>query len=215
MKYVFPMKHAMITFTTAVVLSALAMSGCELEPASETPAVTPETATVRTQGDTVQFTALEGFEFSWSLETDEWGTLSSRKGKTTTYTSTFVPESNSVVQVVTLTSTVEQETNASLTKTAQAFVTHLPAEESTTAEVAVSPQEVVFTNLFDSATFTASGGDGEFDWDLEEEQWGTLSDRSGSMVTYTNLFSPTSGVAVQRLTVFSAGQTATALIKQQ
>ncbi len=98
---------------------------CEIEPTSENPLITPDSATVNQKGDTVTFTAQEGYEYSWSLNNETLGRLSSRSGRTTTYTSEFVPNSNAAVQVVTLTSTIETTgTNNTLTKTAEAFVTH-------------------------------------------------------------------------------------------
>lgn len=199
----------------AIIISVL-LCGCELEPASESPSISPESARVTREGDSITFTALEGYEYSWNLENEAWGTLSAKSGKTTTYTSMYVPTSNSVVQVVTLTSRISSSstTNSVHTKTAEAYVTHVAEDEESSNELRVSPSEVTISEN-EEITFVASGGDQTYDWSLSEESWGILSTREGPATTYTSIHSTTGDVDVQELTVESGDESVVVVIKHR
>lgn len=72
--------------------------------------------------------------------------------------------------------------------------------EALTGRINVTPSEVTIS-YGQSVTFTASGGY-EYRWSLQNEDWGVLSSRTGSSVTYTSLYRPaTNDVETQVLTV--------------
>lgn len=207
-----------------IVVVSIALTGCEIESASENNvAITPVSTTIL-EGQSVEFTASGGYEYTWSFEDSSkeyWGTLSTRTGNKTTYTSMYSPASNATdrtqVLIVTSTLTGSSSTN-SYAMTAEAYITHLTPEEEVAESVYlyISPSEVTLTNT-QSQIFTAHGGDGfSYSWNLETETYGTLSTRSGKYTTYTSLYDPgTNVVVVQELTVTSGGTNFTAYIKHQ
>lgn len=204
-----------------IVGVSIAITGCEIESASSHGvSITPSSVGIR-EGETVEFTASGGYEYTWSLDEASWGLLSDKTGSKTIYTSRHNPGTNTLaVRVLTVTSTIDggSGTNAVLTKTAEAYIEHLAiveAEEAAPEAVYISPSEVTLTNT-QSQTFTAYGGDGEYSWSLKEEKYGWLSTRIGRQTTYTSLYAPgTNVVYAQELTVTSGGTNFTAYIKHQ
>lgn len=103
--------------------------GCETESATKNSVSISPATTTMTYGESVEFTASGGYEYAWSLETSSYGTLSTRSGNTTVYTSLYNPGTNSsstsaVTQVLTVTSTISghSDTNASYAMTAEAYI---------------------------------------------------------------------------------------------
>jgi hypothetical protein len=125
---------------SAVVLTPafLALTGCETRSSSATVSVSPSSVTI-SQGQSITFTARGGYEYTWSLESgrESWGTLSTRNGDTTVYTSRYSPSnSENNVQIVHVTAWIEgagttsSGTNSTSSSTGysqsgEAYVTHL------------------------------------------------------------------------------------------
>ncbi|MCK5850022.1 MAG: hypothetical protein KAH23_03835 [Kiritimatiellae bacterium] len=128
------MKNSQIIFFAVglAVFACLAFTGCETESADSKITITPESATIQ-KGESIEFTASGGVKYTWSLEDDNQGTatyghLSTRTGNKTVYTSIVNPDSDTVVRILTVKSTIEGmgETNStSQGRTGQAYITHL------------------------------------------------------------------------------------------
>ena len=77
--------------------------------------ITPGTATVKA-GDQVTFTAFGGSTYTWHLQDDSYGVLSTTNGNTTTYTSIVSPDENQVLlQVLTVTTSGGDSATALIT----------------------------------------------------------------------------------------------------
>ncbi len=170
------------------VSATLLWSGCEVDSVSDNNLrIDPATATLRIN-ESREFTASGGFEYTWTLENEEWGTLSARTGNRVVYTSLYDPgaEAENARQVLTVSSTVESaaETNdngsATYTQTAEAIITHRSVE----TDLAIEPPSARLQQ-WESATFTASGAR-TYRWSLANESWGSLTARTGPSTTYTS-----------------------------
>jgi len=127
------MKNSLIIFINAglAILACLAFTGCETESADSQITITPDSTTIR-KGESVEFTASGGVKYTWSIEDAEstitYGHLSTRTGNKTVYTSIVDPDSDAVVRILTVKSTIEGigETNSTPQEwTAKAYITHL------------------------------------------------------------------------------------------
>lgn len=189
-------------FPLVMVLAALAMSGCdEVVPAAEGPKISPPTARI-SKGQSLTFTASDGFEYSWSIANQTWGILSSIEGPSTTYTS--LRDSGPEVQTLTLSSRIigAQGTNGGLNST-EAYITHVSVTITPSA-VTVQPGQWV--------TFRAEDGT-DYKWSLRFEEWGSLSTRTGAETIYHAQYDPgTNSSASQVLTVRSYESEANATI---
>ena len=118
-------------FGVPAVLAVVAavFTACETEPASTRVEVTPSSATIR-EGQSIEFTAHRGYEYTWDLENEGWGVLSTRTGSRTVYTSYYTPASNTTdaVQLLTVTSTLPGGAGTNDPPehwTAEAYIRHL------------------------------------------------------------------------------------------
>jgi hypothetical protein len=107
----------------------LLLGGCEADPASGTVVVSPNSTTIQ-NGQAISFSASGGFEYQWSLNQESYGTLSTRSGATTTYTSRISPGAGTnLTQIIRVTSIVSGATTTNNTQvtsgTAEAYVTHV------------------------------------------------------------------------------------------
>ena len=134
------MKYARSIFIAAVldlvVLLALAfLCACEVDSASQTIKVYPDSA-VLYYGESVSLTAYNGYTYTWSLENNTWGTLSSRSGSMVTYKSLYEPTA-AAVQIITVASTFSDNGSGGgsnpVTHTAYAYITHLPTPTNDTS----------------------------------------------------------------------------------
>lgn len=82
-------------------------------------------------------------------------------------------------------------------------------DEEPTALVAVSPSGSQSLETGDNQVFTASGGNGSFEWTLSNNNIGSLNRSTGSSVTYT-----ANAVGNQEITATSGDQTTTVAISQ-
>lgn len=113
-----------------LLLAALAfICACEVDSASQKIEIRPDGATIR-YGESVTFTAYNGYIYEWSLQDNTWGLLSSRSGMLVTYKSMYDPTAPAV-QVLTVTSTFSDSGSGGgsnpVTQTATAYITHIPA----------------------------------------------------------------------------------------
>jgi len=128
------MQKLNILFSAVAVLAVLGvMAGCETESASARITISPSESSLR-KDQSVTLTASGGYDYEWSLATEDWGTLSRRRGDSTTYTSLYEPGSNNVeVQVITVTSVIEgnSSTNSGTNSiwTSEAYVKHISSAD--------------------------------------------------------------------------------------
>lgn len=91
--------------------------------------MTPSSATLQS-GQWADFTASGGYEYTWSLENEGWGVLSSRHGMTVRYTSTYSPDPEAAenpVQILRVTSTITGTGGTNTTSysaSGEAYITH-------------------------------------------------------------------------------------------
>ena len=120
-------------FAVTVLAVLCVMAGCETESASSRITISPSESSLR-KDQSVTLTASGGYDYEWSLSAEDWGTLSRRRGTSTTYTSLYEPGSNNVeTQIITVTSVIEgnSSTNSATngTWTAEAYVKHISSED--------------------------------------------------------------------------------------
>lgn len=88
-----------------VTAVSLFLAGCEVDSASSTVEITPDSVQLGSKGQAVTLTAVGGYECTWSLATDSWGILNTRRGNQVVYTSLYQPSGDTpAVQIVTVAS---------------------------------------------------------------------------------------------------------------
>ena len=198
----------------AVVGAGILFSGCEVESVTASDVfIDPPAATLEI-GQSREFVASGGYYYTWSLEHEEWGTLSERTGNRVVYTSRYDPggETYYEEQILRVISSLEPGggsggTNGMLqTQTAEARITHKSVQET----IAIDPASGS-VKKWESISFTASGAN-TYAWSLEHEDWGVLNTRNGAKVTYTSTYRPDVEEALQILTVASDRGTVSAHI---
>lgn len=122
------MKRILILAGCLAVATVIAgMMGCDTQSADSPITISPSSATL-SSGQAATFTANGGFEYTWALSTDGWGTLNRRTGSSVTYTAFADPAGDNQVVTLTVTSFVPGAgtgaTNGT-TPTAEAFIQHL------------------------------------------------------------------------------------------
>ena len=136
-----------------ITAAGLLLAGCEVDSASSTVEITPDSVALGSKGQAVTLTAVGGYECTWSLATDTWGILNTRKGNQVVYTSLYQPTGETpVMQIVTVASKfttmsgLVAATNIPSTNVhyATAYITHLPVVTSTTVAV-TSPADMPAT----------------------------------------------------------------------
>lgn len=189
----------------------LAVVGCEdlrIEPAQEGPDISPQEVTVN-KGQSVTFTASNGYDYEWRLDHEDWGTLSARTGPQTVYRSLREPASADTVEVQTLRlrSTIPGSSGTNgeaYVREAEAYIKHV--------RVKVSPSTISAIYFGQSVVLRASGGS-SYTWSLQTPAWGRLSTTTGPTTTYTSWYTPaTNETAIQVVTVRSYESEATASI---
>lgn len=216
------MKHFPLFLVGAALLGlALLQTGCEVDSATENNvSISPSSARLDV-GESATFTASGGFDYEWSLADgkETWGTLSTRRGPTTTYTSRHTPATNAQddVQVLTVTSFIQGQSSVSGTngtayaQTAEAFIYHEAPEGEddggTAGAVSISPSDEINLAEGQSQIYTASGGDGvNYTWSISDSSLGWLSTTKGPSTRYTSTYTDTgAGQKTQFLTVSSGG----------
>ncbi len=207
------MKRKLVTFLSilAIALGGLMTSSCDdVDPASEDITITPSESTLKI-GESVDLTAAGGYSYTWSLADENKGTLSTRTGSTTTYTSHYEPEEDIYSQVVTVTSTIAPDYDSNSTSnstastgTGEAYVKH------TSSVVTVSPISGTVSTVGDKVTFTASGGS-SFSWTLDAtgSTAGSITPSTGATVVFTYLVEVSSSTTAKLTVVNENNQTYT------
>ncbi len=108
---------------------AFLLNGCETTSAAKSPEITPSSATIKI-GQAVEFRASGGFDYEWSLQNETLGRLDTRRGSKVVYRSMYDPgTSNSAIQVLTVSSTIEGSSGTTNTETfvqtGEAYITHI------------------------------------------------------------------------------------------
>jgi len=116
-----------IILDLSVLMAAAWFCGCEVDSATQKVYIRPDSATLR-YGESVTLTAYNGYNYTWSLQNEAWGTLTPRSGMMVTYKSLYDPASPQV-QIVTVVSTFTDSsvTGSNAPQTATAYITHIPA----------------------------------------------------------------------------------------
>jgi hypothetical protein len=81
------------------------LTGCESESADTQVTVTPGGATIA-GGQSIEFTASGGYDYTWSLSDPSLGTLNTRTGPTVVYTASSSSSSSGTVQTLTVISSI-------------------------------------------------------------------------------------------------------------
>ncbi len=130
------MKHGMPCWTIVImswiIAAGLFLAGCEVDSASSTIEITPDSVVLGKKGESVTLTCAGGYECTWSLETESYGTLNTRRGIQVVYTSQYQPAggADSVIQVVTVASRFSRIASADYTTT-MAGATNIPSTNTT------------------------------------------------------------------------------------
>lgn len=77
---------AVLVFSTAILF----FLGCEIDSADHKISILPGQSTIYL-GQTITLRAEGGYFYTWELEHENWGLLSSRRGDSVTYQSRFTP----------------------------------------------------------------------------------------------------------------------------
>lgn len=122
-------KGCLCFFAFAGFSALLVGTGCETKSADRAMTIEPNSVTI-SRGQTITFTAANGFEYTWWLRNNSLGTLSTRTGNTVQYTSRSQPEEGSTLtQVLFVRSTYTPSAGTTRTNAlegvAEAYITHL------------------------------------------------------------------------------------------
>jgi hypothetical protein len=170
--------------------------GCDTDSASSAIDVSPSSVVLE-KGESANFTASGGYEYTWSLDPDDGsGRLSTLTGPTVTYTCL---NTNGVTpKKVVVTSTIEGTSTSSSSGTTSNGTTTTSAyseqgfaqvyfpggNSSSVSSLSIQPSSAnVKTNAIQ--TFSAEGGTPAYSWTLSPSGSGTLTTSSGSATTYT------------------------------
>jgi len=127
--------------SVAVVFAGFVfLVGCEIESADYPVRIEPDSATISKHAS-ITLTAYDGYQYQWSLSTETWGTLNTRKGNQVIYTSLYEPSgSTPEIQIVTVVSTfsssgsgvggTNSSSSTSVSYSAEAYITHLPSSST-------------------------------------------------------------------------------------
>jgi len=202
-----------------VFVSAVLMISCDdvsTSPTTSKVKISPDSVTLE-YGDSQVFTASGGYEYTWSLEDDSLGTLSTRSGPKTTYTSLYNPDDSTVkTQVLTVDSTVGGGSATNSTPgewTDTAYITQMAEAEPDYGSPVISPSYVTLTlSASTVVTFTVSGGKPPYTWSVANDSLGNMTSTSGD----TNVYNAEAGQAGVNtiLVTDSNGAGATADINQ-
>jgi hypothetical protein len=191
--------YALMT-VCALLGGAMLWNGCETESVSDQKVTISPSFERLAINQVLELIASGGFEYTWSLEDETIGTLSTRTGPRTVYTARVNPGTNAAataisLQTVTVTSTVSSggstnSVSSGLQASAIATIEHVPVPSGSPDAVALSasPSAAAFdvgVDVGDSVSFTASGGTGSYVWSISSEAFGFISNKSGSQTTYS------------------------------
>lgn len=119
-----------------ISLSGLMLgTGCDTDSATSAVSISPSSATMEV-GQSREFVASGGYTYTWSLQDNAIGTLSSRTGDRVTYTALSAPSNGT--QVITVTSTIPGSSSGSTSTGSSTTNTVTTAAYQVTAEAIVN-----------------------------------------------------------------------------
>ncbi len=199
----------------AIALGIAIVAGCEIKSKSDNQSglnITPNSVEI-SLGEAIEFIASGGLEYDWSLEDESLGSLSTRKGDRTVYTSTLNPGSNRTSQVLTVLSFINSQSGSNVVNfhaSAEAFIT-IVGDVPLASRVTITPSSVSIKEG-ETIKFSAIGGS-QYNWSLANDAIGLLSIRDTEETSYTSIGDPGEGkTARQDLTVTSPEGSFTAII---
>lgn len=137
--------------------------------------IDPDSVTLYPSDTTAAFTVQGGHEpFSWAVSDKTLGTISGG-GITVTYTRVASKEG---VNDITVTDGLGWSATASVIQT---------SKSNAVASVEISPTDATLDNDGDKEVFTASGGDGNYSWDVGVGARGSVVKSGGKQAVYTRL----------------------------
>lgn len=167
-------------------------TGCDTQSSTAKVSIEPSSVRMAT-GQSQEFVASGGYDYTWDLQDESLGILSSRSGNRVTYTALGV----GAVQVITVTSTIEGASTGTTNSpdyqmSAEAFV-YGSTETNTTDggtdtnqdALAVSPTSVSM-GINSVTVLTASGGSGSYSWSVEDTSLGSISASTGGNIAYSS-----------------------------
>ncbi len=176
----------------------LLIAGCESDSARSPVTIDPDHIQMR-RGQEQAFVVSGGYDYQWSLENKELGTLSrTPEAHRVIYTARQAPETGTAVQVLRVVSWVEgasqsgssqtnQQSASAYQVSAEAYIVHLADKatpSATEAALSISPVSVTLGANDSARTFVVSGGRPGYRWSLTDNSLGTLN-ASGSSAIYT------------------------------
>ena len=203
---------AVLLATAAGSLMSVLLGGCEISGAKSSTSpvsINPETVSV-SAGQSVEFEASGGYDYTWSLADAAGGSgiLNTTEGARVVYT---CRSANSGSQKLNVTSTIQGTSSGSTSNSSyrvaasatiyfQAETTNAPSAQSLSVSASAT---TLSTNA--TATLTATGGTPPYNWTKSNGSIGTLSGTTGSSITYTatggsgnNTVTGTDGVGTSR-----------------
>jgi hypothetical protein len=123
-------KHLMrFVLGIAIVVTCSSCDDLGTKSSEERITISPDAVTLEI-GQQQEFIASDGYEYAWSLEDETIGTLSTRSGESTIYTSLYTPDGTGTTsQVLMLVSTIEGGgTNRVYHQTAEAYILHISTD---------------------------------------------------------------------------------------
>ncbi len=214
---------------------AVLFAGCESDSANSPVTIDPDNIQIR-RGQEQVFVASGGYDYSWSLENNQIGTLTrTRDNNRVTYTAIAAPDEGTEVQVLKLTSWIEGASRQSTVTTgtandtdseqsttprrvtSEAYIVHLadrkaPEPSDPAAELTISPTSKRLATDGDAEVFTVSGGTPGYQWSLSNTSLGTMI-AEGTRAVYTR--GPDPGNLFIRVRDASGTQVAAAIIQTE
>ena len=177
--------------TSLVVLAAAVgfalLAGCDGDTNSDDLVISPS-ATLITTNQTITFTVFNGSVITWSVDHPSWATLTVTGPSTVNYTSRLpMPEGPDQVQVLHAHSVKPEDPNDF--KDAQATITHegtahVSEPGRTVTQLIIEGVTSIHTNS--SVPLTASGGTGNYTWDISDPSLGSFSSTTSLSSTTDN-----------------------------
>ncbi len=117
---------SILLFGITLLVPLIGMVGCETESSDQRAVTISPNSVSLAKGQSQVFTAEGWQDYTWSLANSSAGTLSTKKGSTTTYTAVASLSSNTLqVLTVSVDKTWSGVTGTVSTVTAEALITHL------------------------------------------------------------------------------------------
>lgn len=174
-------------FLAALLAAAILYVGCETESAtSQLVSVSPVSTQLKS-GQSQEFVASGASSYTWRLDNGSYGHLSASTGERVVYTSDYSRgESNNVTDTLIVNGVIDASSSGGV-YSAQATIVHVADEVN---DLSISPPSGVELSEGESQAFSASGGDGDYTWSIDDDTLGFLSTTSGDNTRFTSQYDP-------------------------